>query len=278
MKALFDQVSLACSKQTTNTYSTSFSIGIYMLDKQIRNPVYAIYGFVRLADEIVDSFHDFNKKELLDEFRASTYKSINDGISLNPILNSFQQVVNQYDISKELIDTFLDSMEMDLKKQSYNPEKYDQYIYGSAEVVGLMCLKVFCNGSKEQYLKLVPLARALGSAFQKINFLRDYKDDVKELGRVYFPNLANTNLDPSTKIEIENDIIKDFDRGYEGIKKLPRGARLGVYVAYVYYKTLFKKVQSGSVSDILSSRTRIPNYRKFTLLFGAYIRHQMNLL
>lgn len=277
MKAIFDQVSLECSKITTNAYSTSFSLGIFMLNKKYRAPIYSIYGFVRYADEIVDSFHDYDKKKLLNEFKVDTYKAIENKISLNPILNSFQHVVNEFDIDQDLIDAFLQSMEMDLEKRAYNNNGYNNYIYGSAEVVGLMCLKVFCNGNQRQYEYLVPFARALGSAFQKINFLRDYKEDVKELGRVYFPNLQNVELDEQHKKEIEQDIKRDFDMGLEGIKELPKGSRLGVYVAYIYYKSLFQKVRSGSVSDILTSRVRIPNYRKVALLFSAICRHQLNI-
>ena len=233
MKQLFDNVSHATSKLTTRTYSTSFSLGIHCLNKSIHEPIYNIYGFVRFADEIVDSFHDYNKSLLLSEFREDTYKAIERGISLNPILNSFQSVVKQYNIEKQLIDCFLDSMEMDLTQNFHSEDSYKTYILGSAEVVGLMCLRVFTNGDEALYQKLKPSAMKLGSAFQKINFLRDIKDDYKTLGRIYFPKVDIALLSPKEKKEIEKDIEFDFREALEGIKQLPGTSRFGVYVAYV---------------------------------------------
>lgn len=278
MKQLFDSVSIKCSRLITRSYSTSFSLGILFLDKSIHDPIYAIYGFVRSADEIVDSFHGFPKKELLREFREDTDKAIRDGISLNPVLNSFQHVVNHYQIPRELIDSFLDSMEMDLHMSDYNSEEIKKYIWGSAEVVGLMCLKVFCNGDQEEYEKLAPAATKLGSAFQKINFLRDLKDDYSSLGRSYFPDIDLEYFDDNCKAEIEKDVLRDFDAGYEGIKKLPRSAKFGVYVAYVYYKSLFKKICRSSHDEILESRIRVPNPQKYFLLISSYFKYRLKLI
>lgn len=244
MKQLFDNVSIKTSKMVTNSYSTSFSLGIKFLHKQFQDPIYSIYGFVRFADEIVDTFHDFNKKELLDEFKLETYRAIDRGISLNPVLNSFQKVVNDYKIDLHLIETFLKSMEMDLEKKEYTEEGYKEYILGSAEVVGLMCLRVFVKGNQKMYDDLTPYAMALGSAFQKINFLRDLHADYLGMGRVYFPNVELKELDPETKAALEDDIEIDFNKGLEGIKLLPKDSRFGVYVAYIYYRKLFNKIKS----------------------------------
>lgn len=278
MKKTFDQVSFDASKTVTKTYSTSFSLGVKFLAKRFQNPIYAIYGFVRLADEIVDSFHDYNKEYLLQKFKEDTYLAIADKISLNPILNSFQAAVHQYNITPDLIDTFLHSMEMDLTKHVYNEKKYEDYILGSAEVVGLMCLKVFTENDELLYSQLKKPAMKLGSAFQKINFLRDYKADVEDLGRVYFPQLANTQLNQTTKKEIEADILTDFDLGFDGIKKLPRDARFGVYVAYIYYKKLFNKITQLPAEQVMQTRIRIPDNKKYALFFGSYLRHSFNLL
>lgn len=278
MKQLFDKVSIATSKLTTNAYSTSFSLGIYCLNRSIHAPIYSIYGFVRLADEIVDSFHDFDKSNLLQEFRKDTYQAIERGISLNPILNSFQDVVKRYHIDKELIDCFLDSMEMDLHKNFHNEQSYKNYILGSAEVVGLMCLKVFTNGDQANYEKLKPSAMKLGSAFQKINFLRDVKDDYIALGRVYFPNVDMQHFTQEDKHAIEKDIEKDFKEALEGIKQLPSSSRFGVYVAYVYYYSLFTKIKTIPPYRILHTRTRIPNYQKVGLLAQSYFKHSLRLL
>lgn len=278
MKELFDNVSLKTAKMVTNAYSTSFSMGIKFLSSRFHNPIYAIYGFVRFADEIVDSFHQYNKQDLLQDFRKQTYIAIEQKISLNPILNAFQQTVNQYQIPMELIDTFLDSMEMDLDQTTYDRVDYERYILGSAEVVGLMCLKVFLEGDNKTYNELKPEAMALGSAFQKINFLRDLNADYAKLGRTYFPGVDLNEFNETTKKQIEEEIEIDFFRGYEGIKKLPKSARFGVYVAYVYYYSLFSKIKSTPAGIILNQRVRIPNNKKFTLLFKSYIRHSFNIL
>jgi phytoene synthase len=276
--ALFDKVCIECSRNITNSYSTSFSLGVRLLGKSLRDPIHAIYGFVRFADEIVDTFHEFKKRELLEEFKRDTYAAINSGISLNPVLHSFQQVVNRYNIDKELIDCFLRSMEMDLQDIEYDQNAYEDYILGSAEVVGLMCLKVFCKGDLEEYNKLKAPAMKLGSAFQKINFLRDLQADYVQLGRTYFPGVNISQLDEKTKKEIEADIEIDFKQGYEGIKKLPKEARLGVYVAYIYYYRLFQKIKNTPSEEILKTRIRIPNRKKYRLFVTSYLRHSLNLL
>jgi len=278
MKALFDQISQEMSELTTKRYSTSFSLGISFLHKEIQKPIYAIYGFVRFADEIVDTFHGYDKEKLLADFKVQTYQAIEAGISLNPILNSFQWAVNRYQIPTELIDTFLDSMEMDLQKHTYDQGKYETYILGSAEVVGLMCLKVFVEGDQAQYEHLKPYAMKLGAAFQKINFLRDLKADYQELGRTYFPGINLTEFNNALKTEIEADIALDFQKGYEGILLFPRKARFGVYMAYKYYFKLFKKIKSTPAEMVLNERIRIPNYRKMRILLTSYVRHNLNLL
>ena len=278
MKTLFDSVSHEMSQLTTKRYSTSFSLGISFLHKDLHQPIYAIYGFVRFADEIVDSFHDFDKEALLADFKKQTYTAIEQGISLNPILNSFQWAVNTYQIPFELIETFLQSMEMDLDKKAYDVGKYEQYILGSAEVVGLMCLKVFVNGDETEYNRLKPAAMKLGSAFQKINFLRDLKADYQELGRTYFPKIDLNAFNTEVKKEIEADIEIDFQLGYEGIKQLPKNARFGVYMAYIYYYKLFKKIKSTTAHTILNERVRIPNNKKYRLFLTSYVRHNLNML
>ncbi|MCA6073661.1 phytoene/squalene synthase family protein [Fulvivirga sedimenti] len=279
MKELFDQVSITCSRITTQSYSTSFSLGIRCLDKSLRDPICAIYGFVRFADEIVDTFHDHNKEKLLNEFKRDTYQAIEEKISLNPILHSFQKTVNTYSIDHSLIDQFLYSMEMDLTDREYDQENYETYILGSAEVVGLMCLKVFCGGDEEYYQELRPNAMKLGSAFQKINFLRDLRADYMGMGRTYFPNLNDmTEFNEDNKREIEADIEEDFRQGYEGIKKLPRSSRFGVYLAYVYYYSLFNKIKRTPSTHVMSTRIRIPNQRKFSLLCYTYVKHTLNLI
>ena len=278
MKQLFDNFCIKTSKMVTNSYSTSFSLGIKFLHKEFQDPIYSIYGFVRFADEIVDTFHDFNKRELLEEFKIETFRSIERGISLNPILNSFQCVVNHYKIDLKLIETFLKSMEMDLDKKAYDSEGYKQYILGSAEVVGLMCLRVFVKGNQTIYDNLTPYAMSLGSAFQKINFLRDLHADYLGMGRVYFPNVELTKLDPETKLSLENDIELDFNKGLEGIKLLPKDSRFGVYVAYIYYLQLFKKIKSLHPERIMEERIRIPNSQKMVLFASSYVRHSLNLL
>lgn len=278
MKQLFDTLSLEMSALTTKRYSTSFSIGVHFLSKDLQAPIHAIYGFVRFADEIVDTFHDYDKQELLKEFKEETYKAIDRGISLNPILNSFQWAVNKYRIDPELIETFLQSMEMDLQTIQYEQKVYEQYILGSAEVVGLMCLKVFVRGNEESYLKLKDSAMKLGAAFQKINFLRDLNADYFQLGRTYFPEMNFDLFDRAMKQKIEQEIALDFKAGYEGIKKLPKDARFGVYMAYRYYVKLFHKIQKTDAQIILGERIRIPDNKKYRLLFTSYLRHNLNLL
>jgi len=279
MRELFDKVSYRSSVIVTKSYSTSFSLGIMLLDKTLRQHVYAIYGFVRFADEIVDTFHENDKAHLLNDFKGQTHDAISRGISLNPILNSFQKTVNEFEIDHELIDTFLKSMEMDLNPvEAYSREEYEEYILGSAEVVGLMCLKVFCYGDQQQYEALSHEAMKLGSAFQKINFLRDLNADYYHLGRVYFPGINMERFDDKVKAEIEADIEKDFKLGYEGILKLPKKARFGVYIAYVYYYSLFQKIRALPADAILEERVRIANRNKYGLLLSSYFKHSFNLL
>lgn len=278
MKKLFDEISFATSKSVTKKYSTSFSLGIHCLHNKFHEAIYSIYGFVRFADEIVDSFHEYDKGTLLLEFKAETYKAIERKISLNPILNSFQNVVHEYNIEQELIDTFLRSMEMDLEKADYNLESYNEYILGSAEVVGLMCLRVFVERNSDLYDKLKPTAMKLGAAFQKINFLRDLKEDYKTLGRVYFPKINLEQFTEVEKKEIEQEIQLDFDEALRGIKMLPTSSRFGVYVAYVYYYSLFAKIKTVSSAKIMQERIRIPNYKKISLLAGSYIKHSFGML
>ena len=278
MKEIFDQLSRDMSKMTTKRYSTSFSIGIRFLHNDLRDPIYSVYGFVRFADEIVDSFDGHNKSYLLDKFTTDTYEAIENKISLNPILNSFQEVVNKYRIPHELIDTFLRSMEMDLEKKAYNKDGYDEYILGSAEVVGLMCLKIFLEGDHNEYEKLKKYAMKLGSAFQKINFLRDLNEDYNELGRTYFPGINLNDFNNTVKKNIENDIEVDFELGYKGILMLPKKARFGVYMAYKYYFKLFKKIKRTNAEVILEERVRIPNRNKARILVTSYVRHNLNML
>ncbi|MBL0329562.1 MAG: phytoene/squalene synthase family protein [Bacteroidetes bacterium] len=275
---LYNEVSYKCSKLVTNSYSTSFSLGVSLLHKDFVLPIHAIYGFVRFADEIVDSFHTSDKRALLDRFTKDTHDAIKDKISLNPILQSFQDTVNKYNIDIELINTFLRSMEMDLDKNAYNQAGYEEYILGSAEVVGLMCLKIFVEGDEKEYQRLKHDAMKLGSAFQKINFLRDLKADVHTLGRAYFPGFDPNNFNAATKKEIEADIQKDFDAGLRGIKELPRKARLGVYLAYIYYISLFKKIQNTPPEKVMHSRIRISDSKKYMLFMGSYFKHQLNII
>jgi phytoene/squalene synthetase len=275
---LFHEVSQDCSRITTEKYSTSFSSAIKLLHKDLRTPICNIYGFVRFADEIVDTFHGFDKALLFEEFKKATYDAIERGISLNPILHSFQMTVNQYGIDYALIDAFLYSMELDLGKHTYDRAGYETYIYGSAEVVGLMCLYIFCEGNQAQYDALKPAAKSLGSAFQKVNFLRDVKADFEGLDRMYFPDCDFANFTHADKLAIEQDIQKDFDEAYAGILNLPIKARFGVYVAYKYYLSLFKKIQRLEPAHILESRVRIPDYGKAFILAKAGIRSQLNIL
>ncbi len=275
---LYSKSCYECSKIVTNRYSTSFSMGIRLFEKKLRLPVCAIYGFVRFADEIVDTFHDYDKAELLNTFRQDTYKALEDKISLNPILHAFQQVVHRYNIEIELIDAFLDSMAMDLDDYEYTTDLYKKYIYGSAEVVGLMCLRVFCDGKEDQYQSLKASASSLGAAFQKVNFLRDIKSDYEQRGRVYFPNVDYNTFSEEDKQAIEADIKADFDHAYEGIIKLPAGARLGVYLAYMYYKNLTNKISRESAAKLSDKRIRVSDGKKIMLLFKSSIKHQLNLL
>jgi len=279
MIKLFDQVSERCSKIVTESYSTSFTLATKMLDFSIRQDIYNIYGFVRFADEIVDSFHEFNKKELLNLFENDLKKSINDKISLNPILNSFQKTLYKYDINYELVDSFLNSMKLDLDKNKYLSKKeFDQYVYGSADVVGLMCLKVFVKGDQQQYEELKPYAMSLGSAFQKVNFLRDLKADHDGLNRSYFPNLNIEKFDESSKQRILKEIDNDFSYALKGIFKLPSSAKFGVYTAYKYYLKLLNKLRKTHPLKIKSSRIRVSNYQKVDVLARSYLRYRLNIL
>lgn len=276
--ALYDKVCIKASRSTTLTYSTSFSLGVRSLHRRFREPIHAIYGFVRFADEIVDTFHGYDKPTLLARFREETERSIAEGISLNPILHSFQHVVNRYGVERELYDTFLHSMEMDLTDTVHDASSYAKYILGSAEVVGLMCLRVFCEGDDARYQELKPAAMRLGAAFQKVNFLRDLKDDHQNLGRTYFPDVDVRNMSAADKRAIERDIQDDFDAALLGIRKLPKGSRYGVYVAYVYYLALFRKIKSLPTDRILQERIRVRNRRKLALLTTSYLRHSLGML
>jgi|SRR5690554_2704020 len=278
MKKLFDELSYEVSKSTTKKYSTSFSLGILALSPSIRPAIYAIYGYVRLADEIVDSFHDYNKEALLERFKNETDLALEEGISLNPILQSFQETVLNYQIDRELIYRFLHSMKMDLQQVDYNSDLYEEYIYGSAEVVGLMCLQVFTGGDKQKYEELKPFARKLGSAFQKVNFLRDLKDDYRILGRTYFPNIEMEVFNNNVKIEIERAIELEFKEALVGIKMLPHSSKFGVYLAYKYYLSLFYKIKNENAQSILNQRIRIPNGLKFVVMFKSYLRYKTELL
>ena len=269
---------MECSELITRRYSTSFSMGIRLFDKSLRKPIAAIYGFVRFADEIVDTFHSFDKRALLQEFEADTYKAIELGISLNPVLQAFQEVVNEYNIEHELIDAFLQSMFMDLDHSVYNKEQLDTYIYGSAEVVGLMCLRVFTKGDEQEYDRLKDPARSLGSAFQKINFLRDMKSDFKERGRVYFPDIDYLKFSEAQKQQIELDIQTDFSAAYKGIIQLPKSSRLGVYLAYRYYLKLFNRISCAPVSLVKEERIRVSNGLKMVLLAKSTLRHRFDIL
>lgn len=275
---LFHELSQDCSRLTTEKYSTSFYAAIKLLHKELRAPIFNIYGFVRFVDEIVDSFHDHDKSQLLLEFRNATYDAIKNKISLNPILNSFQLTVNEFRIDHQLIDAFFYSMEMDLEKRKYDKAGYEEYIYGSAEVVGLMCLTVFCNNKPLQDEQLKPYAKSLGAAFQKVNFLRDLRADFEKLNRVYFPGCDFRNFSESDKSAIEMEIQKDFDHALEGIQKLPIQARFGVYVAYKYYFSLFNKIKKAKPHKIMQQRIRVPDYSKIFILAKAGIRRQFNML
>ncbi|WP_299526981.1 phytoene/squalene synthase family protein [Winogradskyella sp.] len=279
MKSIFDNVSKECSKLVTNAYSTSFSMATKMLSESIRQDIYNIYGFVRFADEIVDSFHDYDKEKLFRNFETELENALKDKISLNPILNSFQETYHKYNIDKHLVDAFMDSMRLDLFKKDYlTEEEYKNYIYGSADVVGLMCLKVFVKGDNKKYEDLKDSAMSLGSAFQKVNFLRDLKADFEDLSRTYFPNTDLNHLDEASKQAIIKDIEDDFSKGLKGIKRLPLEARFGVFMAYRYYNKLLQKLKNTPALEIKSARIRVPNYKKIELLTRSYVKYQLNLL
>ena len=278
MMHLFNEVSHMCSKITTRKYSTSFSSSINLLHRDLRKPIYNIYGFVRFADEIVDTFQDHNKSELLQEFKEETYKAIKRKISLNPILQSFQETVNEYNIDLSLIESFFQSMEWDLTKNHYDTDSYNEYIYGSAEVVGLMCLYIFCEKDSSKYEKLKGTAQSLGAAFQKVNFLRDVRSDYLQLERNYFPDADFCNFTGKMKQDIEREIALDFANAYEGILMLPAKARFGVYVAYKYYVSLFNKIKRTKAANILEERIRIPNYSKAFIVVRAGVKNQLKLI
>lgn len=279
MKQLFDDVSFKCSKLVTKSYSTSFSLAVYMLSPSIRDAIYSIYGFVRFADEIVDSFHGFKKEELINDFEKEYYKAYDAGISLNPILNSFQHTVKEYNITDDLVQSFLKSMKLDLIKSDYNSvEEYNEYIYGSADVVGLMCLKVFVSGKEHKYEQLKGEAMRLGSAFQKVNFLRDLKDDKLLLNRNYFPGVDLNSFDEKAKNEIIAEIEEDFRIAYQGIVKLPIEAKFGVYTAFVYYKKLLKKLENTPYHQIGNERIRVSNYTKAALLAQSFVSYKLKLV
>jgi 15-cis-phytoene synthase len=275
---LYHLTAFECCKIITEKYSTSFTLGIKTLNKKFHFPIYAIYGFVRYADEIVDTFDGYDKAKLLNNFRSATYEAIQQRISTNPVLHAFQLIREKYSIDIDLVDAFLKSMEMDLHNQKYNSENYQEYIYGSAEVVGLMCLKVFCEGDVTQFNQLKEPARKLGAAFQKVNFLRDLKSDYIERGRTYFPGIDFRNFNQDAKYTIEEEIQQDFNEAYRGILKLPEGSKLGVYLAYIYYLQLFKKIRNCPASRIINERIRIPDNKKIALLIESYFRHRFNYL
>jgi len=275
---LYNSVCLAASRTTTRRYSTSFSLGVLSLHERFRDPIHAIYGFVRFADEIVDTFHGHDKSALLEKFKAETDAALRDRVSTNTVLHAFQDVVHRYAIERELIDAFLHSMEMDLQPVRYDQNLYHEYIYGSAEVVGLMCLRVFCAGDEQAYQSLREPARRLGAAFQKVNFLRDIRSDFDERGRVYFPGVDFSRFDNAAKQQIEADIEADFTAALPGIHALPKGARLGVMVAYIYYRALFRKIRLLPAQRIRQERIRVPNTQKFLLLIQTWLRHRFKLV
>lgn len=271
---LFDKTAIAGSRRIALNYSTSFSLGIRLLGQEFRDPVFSVYGFVRLADEIVDTFHEYDKQVLLADFKVQTYKAISEKISTNPVLHAFQLAANKYGIGEELIEPFFNSMEEDLGVRSHTETSYNDYIYGSAEVVGLMCLKVFCSGNPSLYQSLLPFAKSLGAAFQKVNFLRDMKSDFEDRGRIYFPGVNFQEFTDDDKMNIIDEIKSDFAEAYKGIVKLPVGCRLGVYTAYIYYLKLLEKIERCTASEIRHSRIRIPNSQKIVLLAKSYIRER----
>lgn len=278
MKKLFDDLSYKVSRETTSLYSTSFSLGIIALSPKLRNPIYAIYGYVRLADEIVDSFHAYDKQKLLSRYKQETFQALEDGISLNPILQSFQETVHKYKIDHSLIHQFLKSMEMDLQKIDYNSDLYKEYIVGSAEVVGLMCLHIFTEGNPKEFERLKSYAMILGSAFQKVNFLRDMKDDYQILGRCYFPNVDISYFDNTVKAQIEKEIEEEFQIALQGIKKLPSSSRFGVYLAFRYYTSLFRKIKRTSANEMINRRIRISNGKKLSVMMSSYFQYKTSFL
>jgi phytoene synthase len=275
--SVYDKISLQTSKLTTEAYSTSFSVGIRCLGKELRGPIYSIYGFVRFADEIVDTHHGYDQRALLERFKTETFLAIREGISMNPILHSFQQTVNRYGISHELIETFLDSMETDLKQKNHSKETLGRYVVGSAESVGLMCLQIFCKGHAMSFEALKPFAMKLGSAFQKVNFLRDLNADINTLGRRYFPEMKDARLTLESKKKIEKTIAGEFEEALPGIRQLPRSSRLGVYVAFIYYRALFAKITHTS-PESLRERISVPTTQKLSLLCYSFVKHQLNLI
>ncbi len=275
---LYTSTTLKCSRLVTQHYSTSFTLGIKTLNRKYHFPIYAIYGFVRFADEIVDTFHEHDKAELLEKFEKDTFAAIDQRISLNPVLHSFQMIVNKYKIDRDLIESFLESMEMDLSESSHTKGSYRKYIYGSAEVVGLMCLKVFCDGDHKRFEELKPAACRLGAAFQKVNFLRDMQSDFTERGRVYFPDVSPESFEWKDKKLIESDILDDFKAALQGIRNLPEGARWGVYLAYVYYKQLFRKIRRLPPGKVLSKRVRVQDFKKVMLLFATYFGYRLRVI
>ncbi len=278
MKSLFDKISFDCSKNVTKSYSTSFSVAVKMLAPNIRQDIYNIYGFVRFADEIVDTFHDYDKEVLFEMFEKDLERALQNKISLNPVLNSFQHTVHKFHIPQSMINAFMTSMKLDLQKTAYSFDEYNEYIYGSADVVGLMCLKVFVNGDDKKFSELEHAAMRLGSAFQKVNFLRDLKTDYEDLNRTYFPNTDLSQLDEHSKQIIIKEIEADFEAGFHGILKLPLEAKFGVYTAYVYYKKLLTKLKNTPSLEIKNTRIRVPNYQKFGLLAKCYLNYRLNLL
>lgn len=278
MKEIFDTVSDTTAEITTKAYSTSFSLGIRFLGKELRQPIYNIYGFVRFADEIVDSFHTYDQRSLFNDFKKETFLAIERGISLNPVLNSFQKVVRDYGITTKMISDFLESMETDLSKKQHTVDSYNRYVFGSAEAVGLMCLKVFTGNDNDLYGKLVPYAMKLGSAFQKVNFLRDLRNDYEILGRSYFPSVDVSRISEEEKIRLENEIEEEFRLALQGIKMLPQSSGAGVYLAYLYYRALFRKIRSKPAAAILNERIRIPNEKKFRIMVESVFRYNLNWL
>ena len=276
MKAIYDRVSAECCRITTQAYTSSFALATKLLRKEYRSAIYAIYSFFRLGDEIVDTFHDYPKASLLEQFQAATHQAIQDKISLNPVLNAFQQVVHTFQIDLALVDTFFESMKMDLSQQTHTQDSFEKYLIGSSEVVGLMCLQVFCE--RAQYTQLKPYAMRLGKALQKLNFLRDLHVDVQQLGRYYFPGSSFDQFNDTTKRDIEASVAADLKVALVGIKQLPDNARLGVYLAYTYYKRLFQKIRQASVEELLQARIRIPTYRKYAMIVEASLRYKLNRL